>query len=103
MSRAYSNSQAALLTRMAETRTALLAACAPEEGKPRLKRSGPVALRGSVSPWFMQSPNAELMAGTLVAFVILGVRRTVQGIMTAGVSTLAHRAIADAFEGLRKK
>ncbi|MDR5763425.1 hypothetical protein [Caballeronia sp. LZ035] len=100
MSRAYSSSQAALLTRMAETRTALLAACAPEEGKPWLKRSGPVALRGSVSPW---SPNAELIAGTLVALVILGVRRTVQGIMTAGVSTLAHRAIADAFEGLRKK
>ncbi|MDR5835925.1 hypothetical protein [Caballeronia sp. LZ034LL] len=103
MSRAYSDSQAALLARMAETRTALLAACAPEEGIPRPDRIGPVALQPTVSPWFLQSPNAELIAATLVAFVILGVRRTVQGVATAGVSTLAHRAIADAFEGLQKK
>jgi hypothetical protein len=95
----HADTETALLGRMALTRTELLAGPALSE-LPRVRPARrPVRTPGRSGPWFLQTPNAELIALTLVALVVLGVRRTIQGVVTAGVSASTHRALTQMLSG----
>ncbi|SAK85116.1 hypothetical protein AWB80_05740 [Caballeronia pedi] len=97
----HAEAQAAVLARMAESRTELLAAYVANE--PMRVAYVPRALpKPQSAPWFLRTPNAELIALALIGVTILGLRRTVQTAVGAGLSASTHRAFADLFNALRE-
>ncbi|WP_321799044.1 hypothetical protein [Caballeronia sp. J97] len=97
----HAEAEKAVLARMAESRRELIAAHIANEPVrvTRAPRTLPAATRPA--PWFLRSPNAELIALALVGGAILGVRRTVQTAVGAGLSASTHRAFADLLDALR--
>lgn len=93
--------QEAMLARMAESRAELIAAY-EAEAPLRITRAPRVRPATNAAPWFLRSPNAELIALALVGVAVLGLRRTVQTAVGAGLSASTHRALSDLFSGLRE-
>lgn len=102
----HAEAQAALLARMAESRAELVAA--NRAGAVRAARvrcvapTVPTVPATRPAPWFLRTPNAELIALALVGVAVLGLRRTVQTAVGAGLSASTHRAFADLLSGLRE-
>ena len=99
----HAEAQGAALARMAESRAELIAAHTADgplrvTRVPRAPRTLPTT---RPVPWFLRSPNAELIALALVGIAILGVRRTVQTAVGAGLSASTHRAFSDVLDALR--
>ncbi|SPB13731.1 hypothetical protein NOV72_00995 [Caballeronia novacaledonica] len=102
----HAEAQGAVLARMAESRAELIAAHIADEPlrvtrAPRIPRALPATTTRPV-PWFLRTPNAELIALALVGIAILGVRRTVQTAVGAGLSASTHRAFSDVLNALRE-
>ncbi|KND57505.1 hypothetical protein BSCH_01408c [Candidatus Paraburkholderia schumanniana] len=97
----HAEAQEATLARMAQTRAALVEAYVADEPLrvTRVPRLTPP--KTASAPWFLQTPNTELIALGLVALAVLGLRRTVQTAVGAGLSASTHRALADLFNALR--
>ncbi|SAK75820.1 hypothetical protein AWB79_04512 [Caballeronia hypogeia] len=95
--------QEVILARMAESRAALVAAHALNEPV-RIARVPltPRSTTKNAAPWFLRTPNAELIALGLVGIAILGLRRTVQTAVGAGLSASAHRVFGDVLNALRE-
>ena len=95
--------QEMILARMAESRAELIAAHALDEPVriARVPRARPPA-SANTAPWFLRSPNAELLALALVGVAILGLRRTVQTAVGAGLSASTHRVFGDFLNALRE-
>ncbi|WP_250516816.1 hypothetical protein [Caballeronia sp. INDeC2] len=101
----HAEAQGAVLARMAESRAELIAAYVVDEPL-RITRARRVPSRSlpastRPAPWFLRTPNAELIALALVGIAILGLRRTVQTAVGAGLSASTHRAFANVFDALR--
>ncbi|KAK48354.1 hypothetical protein BG58_34085 [Caballeronia jiangsuensis] len=99
----HAEAQGAVLARMAESRAELIAAHIADEPLrvtrvTRVPRTLPAT---RPAPWFLRTPNAELIALALVGIAILGVRRTVQTAVGAGLSASTHRAFSDVLNALR--
>jgi hypothetical protein len=95
--------QEVILARMAESRSELVAAHALDEPAriarvPRTRPSTPT----NAAPWFLRTPNAELIALALVGVAVLGLRRTVQTAVGAGLSASTHRVLGDFLNALRE-
>lgn len=97
----HAEAQEAVLARMAESRSELISARIPNEPVrvTRVPRVLPAITRSA--PWFLRTPNAELIALTLVGICILGLRRTVQTAVGAGLSASIHRVVGDVLDALR--
>ncbi|SAK97524.1 hypothetical protein AWB76_07428 [Caballeronia temeraria] len=97
----HAEAQEAVLARMAESRAELIAAHVANEPVriTRARRALPPSTRDA--PWFLRTPNAELIALALVGVAILGLRRTVQTAVGAGLSASTHRAFGDLLSALR--
>ena len=101
----HAEAQVALLARMAESRAELVAANrAGAVRVARVRRVAPTVptVPARPAPWFLRTPNAELIALALVGVAVLGLRRTVQTAVGAGLSASTHRAFADLLSGLRE-
>ncbi|SAK98990.1 hypothetical protein AWB77_05917 [Caballeronia fortuita] len=92
-----------VLARMAESRAELVAAHALDEPVrvTRARIARPSTPAGN-APWFLRTPNAELIALALVGVAILGLRRTVQTAVGAGLSASTHRVFGDLLNALRE-
>ncbi|EKS69997.1 MULTISPECIES: hypothetical protein [Caballeronia] len=99
----HAEAQSVVLARMAESRAELIAAHMADEPM-RIARAPRRALPASArpAPWFLRTPNAELIALALVGVAILGLRRTVQTAVGAGLSASTHRAFGDLLNALRE-
>ncbi|SAK75303.1 hypothetical protein AWB76_04886 [Caballeronia temeraria] len=97
----HAEAQGALLARMAESRAELVAARIASE--PARVTRAPRTLPGSTraAPWFLRTPNAELIALALVGICILGLRRTVQTAVGAGLGASTHRVVGNVLDALR--
>ncbi|MFM0323158.1 hypothetical protein [Caballeronia glebae] len=98
----HAEAQNAVLARMEQSRAELIAANVAN-APVRIARA-PRALPANTrpAPWFLRTPNAELIALALVGVAILGLRRTVQTAVGAGLSASTHRAVGDLFAALRE-
>ncbi|KXV06935.1 hypothetical protein CR51_11435 [Caballeronia megalochromosomata] len=96
----HAQAQEVVLARMALSRAELLDAHIAEEPLRIARVPRPVPATRP-APWFLRTPNAELIALALVGIAILGVRRTVQTAVGAGLSASTHRAIGDVLNALR--
>ncbi|SAL22242.1 hypothetical protein AWB73_01501 [Caballeronia turbans] len=96
----HAEAQGAVLARMAESRAELIAAHTAD-GPLRVTHVPRALPTTRPVPWFLRSPNAELIALALVGIAILGVRRTVQTAVGAGLSASTHRAFSDVLDALR--
>ncbi|SAK56823.1 hypothetical protein AWB76_02360 [Caballeronia temeraria] len=97
----HARAQEAVLARMAESRAELIAARIASEpvSVSRVPRTLPATTRAA--PWFLRTPNAELVALALVGVAILGLRRTVQTAVGAGLSASTHRVVDGVLDALR--
>ena len=94
--------QEAVLARMALTRGELVAAHIANEPV-RIRRAPRVTTPAvKPAPWVLRTPNAELIALGLVALAVLGVRRTVQTAVGAGLSASTHRVFGNVLSALRE-
>jgi len=91
-----------VLARMADSRVELIAAHVANEPVPftRAPRRSPATVRAV--PRFLRTPNAELIAITLVGIAILGLRRTIKTAIGAGLSASTRRAVGDLLNALRE-
>ncbi|SAK97636.1 hypothetical protein AWB80_07388 [Caballeronia pedi] len=98
----HAEAQEAVLARMAESRAELIAAHVANAPVrlTRVPRGSPAATRAT--PWLLRTPNAELIAIALVGIAILGLRRTIQTAIGAGLSASTHRAVGDLLNALRE-
>ncbi|MDR5784463.1 hypothetical protein QCE63_34175 [Caballeronia sp. LZ065] len=98
----HAAAQDMILARMAETRAELVAAHALEEPVrvARMPRTRTLTSTNA-APWFLRTPNAELIALALIGVAILGLRRTVQTAVSAGLSASTHRVFGDFLNSLR--
>lgn len=97
----HAEAREVMLARMAQTRAELIEAYVADVPArvtrvPRLTQP-----KTASAPWLLRTPNAELIALGLVALAVLGLRRTVQTAVGAGLSASAHRAFGEVFNALR--
>ena len=92
--------QEIILARMAESRAELMTAYAANEPV-RIRRVPRAQPPANAVPWFLKTPNAELIALAIVGVAILGLRRTVQTAVGAGLSASTHRVVSDFVDALR--
>ncbi|KXV10682.1 hypothetical protein CR51_08670 [Caballeronia megalochromosomata] len=98
----HAEAQETVLARMEESRAELIAAHVANEPVrlTRVPRRLPATARAA--PWFLRTPNAELIAIALVGIAILGLRRTIQTAIGAGLSASTHRAVGNLLNALRE-
>lgn len=98
----HAEAQEAVLVRMAETRAELIAAHAANEPARLTRVPRRLPETPGAAPWFLRTPNAELIAIALIGIAILGLRRTIQTAVGAGLSASTHRAVDDLLNTLRE-
>ncbi|SAL01764.1 hypothetical protein AWB80_08199 [Caballeronia pedi] len=98
----HAEAQEAVLARMTASRAELIVAhVANEPVRPtRVARRLPATMRAA--PWFLRTPNAELIAIALVGIAIFGLRRTIQTAVSAGLNASTHRAVGNLLNALRE-